>query len=592
MLKQKVRRIWKINYQIPVNNVKLESKFEYKFLRDKFLDLINEKFNLFDERYIPEDVRMILFEIFLISIKDYVRVNELNLQTLLNNCKRYIFLMGLESRHNEVIKKLTNMIDNINKEKSSVTPLETLFAELRNKLSNEFSLINNQIDKEKILIIVFSFSIMLNNLMDVIIEYDENGDSISKAAFVPELKCSSRQRQFLINLLSNLDDYLLLLEKEDKEKNQFFSCLKINFMLENSIFSSLIKSYTKVLFDEQNKTKITLEGELIFELFDKSCENNSELSMLYTLFYKLIEDEFEMDKLKKDSNFVDKISNNFKSKVKSIYNVINSKILNNTNEQTIKNKLDFDVVKFIPFDPINISTHIAICINGHFLEGDIENIWQDFTLDEKRMDYYFFQWLNNDSHYKDKNLLKDTFLFIKNFNKNLSIEEMRLKENKSLIKRNKEAAKAHGKLLAYIIASRSIFKFHSISLIGYSLGCEVIKQCILELNKIYDYNPFDINDILHNIIFIGGATKLDHNKFKYNELFKFVSGRIVNCYSEYDKVLAEMYSPDAIGLKPLIYNNDNQGRLLIKNYDLSYLKLDHGDYKRELNKILDKIILL
>ncbi len=56
IINEKVRKIWKLKYEIPVNQLKIESKYEYVYLRDLFLDFINEKpnSNIFDENVFNE----------------------------------------------------------------------------------------------------------------------------------------------------------------------------------------------------------------------------------------------------------------------------------------------------------------------------------------------------------------------------------------------------------------------------------------------------------------------------------------------------------------------------------------------------------
>ena len=68
-----------------------------------------------------------------------------------------------------------------------------------------------------------------------------------------------------------------------------------------------------------------------------------------------------------------------------------------------------------------------------------------------------------------------------------------------------------GKLFAYMIISRTVFKFQYINIIVYSFGCDVIKHFLLELNKIS--GKIDTDDILNDVIFIGAATDLNMDKF-------------------------------------------------------------------------------
>ena len=100
---------------------------------------------------------------------------------------------------------------------------------------------------------------------------------------------------------------------------------------------------------------------------------------------------------------------------------------------------------------------------------------------------------------------------------------------------NKKVAKFYGKLLAYLIVSRSVFKFQSISLLGVSLGAQVIKHCLLEINKISA--KLDTDDLINNIVFFGGAAVINQDKFP--NIFTNVAGRIINVYSDYKKDLED-----------------------------------------------------
>ena len=587
-LKQKVRKIWKINYEIPVNNMKLETKFGYKFLNEKFLDLINERFNLFDARFFVMEERIILLKILFLTNIKYLNSNQLNLQTFFDNYRKYIYLMDIGKHYKEIIIYVTNILDTSKNDQIHLDELNKMYDKLREYLLNNFSILYRDSDNEKILVMIFSFSIMLNNLMTLVNDSVPGCEDRHKAVFSSELKISSRERQFMINLFKSIDNNLINFEN-DPEKHKF-SCLDINFMLENSIFSSLIKSYTQVLFDELNKTKLIFNKSEIFEILESHCEsasNSNDLMTLYKNFKELMSEKVIVEKKKKG---IKKMSNDLGKKLKFLFSNFKSKMSNELKPINVdvsnKIKIDLSDLKFVPFDPINISTHICISINGHILEGDIEKMWSNFTINEKSVDHYFFRWIENISD--NKGFFSDMVSYFKKIQSGISDEEEKENNKRLTFRKNKEISKIYGKILAYILASRSIFRFHSISLIGYSLGCNVIKHCLLEMNKIYDY-CFEVNQILQNIVFIAGATKFSNKQNKYKDLFKIIAGRIVNCFSSYDSLLADTYSEDALGLKAL---PDDESDIYIENYDFSEMKLNHDDYKRELATILNHIKIL
>ncbi len=151
---------------------------------------------------------------------------------------------------------------------------------------------------------------------------------------------------------------------------------------------------------------------------------------------------------------------------------------------------------------------------------------------------------------------------------------------------NKKVAKFYGKLLAYIITSRTIFKFQCINLIGFSLGCHVIKHCLLELNKIS--SKIDSDDVLNDVIFIGAATDL--NMDKYPNILNNIGGRIINVYSENDKYLRG-YNEDCLGLKRLINNTLYKLSHSIININLTHKNITQVDYLNHVLRIINDIKL-
>ena len=567
-LKQKIRKFWKLNYEIPIINLLLESKFGFKFLKEKFRDLIDERLNIFDSRYFSKELREMLFKFFVVVNLDSMKNDKYNLQSFLNNFKKYVYLMGLPENYDDLINLVVDLtsfhvqdyqekqkvvieeicdnflkiyfpgVNNINKnikeenvsvfqivdelsnkneEKSAnffnqkkilkenqfKNDLMGLFAENKEPENSEknrtdllyFSNSDNipiswdlpnfseniknipiilentqlypDISDETRLLTVFSFSIMLNNLMTTCLVEDnqpvEDADlSNIKVLFTPNLKCSSRERNFLLNLLfaleyygnlsfkiNNINDNNKFCYKNDfnlqnkiisskKENTDIkFSYLEINSMMENSILSELVKSYSKVLFDDKNKQKLILDYEKVLEIFYNFNENDSIIKD-YENFLKL-----EIESVS-NNNPVKKIT----SKIKNLYSNISLKFRKASNVSVEKKiKLDLNFIKFTPLDPISISPHLCLCISGGFIQ-DIykENFWLNFGLDDKIMDYYFFNW--QEDYYKSG--LLNTFLDVLN----LKSQEGKITEYKTAFRKNKKMSKGFGRVLAYIIASR------------------------------------------------------------------------------------------------------------------------------------------
>ena len=145
----------------------------------------------------------------------------------------------------------------------------------------------------------------------------------------------------------------------------------------------------------------------------------------------------------------------------------------------------------------------------------------------------------------------------------------------------KKVAKFYGKLLAYIIISREIFTFQTINLIGYSMGCNIIKYCLLEINKLNEKSIY--SDIINNVIFIGGCINI--KIAKYPNIFESIVGKIINVFSKTDKDLIE-YNKTAIGLNPLETKNENVEKYQIINIDLSIKNIKQNDYIYQIPNIL------
>lgn len=68
-----------------------------------------------------------------------------------------------------------------------------------------------------------------------------------------------------------------------------------------------------------------------------------------------------------------------------------------------------------------------------------------------------------------------------------------------VFKKSKANAKLAGILLACTLALRDPFRGQSVSLLGFSLGCQVIKSCLKTLLFL------GATDVIHNVTFLGAA---------------------------------------------------------------------------------------
>lgn len=111
-----------------------------------------------------------------------------------------------------------------------------------------------------------------------------------------------------------------------------------------------------------------------------------------------------------------------------------------------------------------------------------------------------------------------------------------------------------GKLLAVALALGHPFTTQTISLIGFSLGSQVIKSTIKTLHKI------GVHDLIQNVHFLGGACHwMKDDAYWQAVLSKVVRGRATNSFSREDKVLVTYF---------MVENKDSIGRFSILNESL------------------------
>jgi Protein of unknown function (DUF726) len=140
----------------------------------------------------------------------------------------------------------------------------------------------------------------------------------------------------------------------------------------------------------------------------------------------------------------------------------------------------------------------------------------------------------------------------------------------------RENSKKAGKLLAHFVTSNYFSKGHTVTLIGFSLGTQLIRSTLNRLHKL------GRGDIVHNVYLTAGATiiKLKKENKLFHSLAQVVNGRIVNVHTENDTTLAffqAYYRDNAIG-RTIIYQkhpsntrSKAEGPKLarVDNYDVS-----------------------
>ena len=573
ILKFKINNILIKNLNIPFNEIKFFSNKNYIFLKNIFRDFIDGKINVFDKKFFNKEIKFLIFKILILINKNFLKFKNI-FNLFEENLKKFNVIIELESNEENLKKICEELINNNNNENNC----EELINELDKKIL--FSEINKN---NNLNFLILSLNILLNNLLEI-----NNKNEIN---FASNLMCNSIERKLLLNLISFFDEFLY--KKTKKEK----ICYKINFIIENFILSNLLKSYTKVLFDDNNHSKVKITFNRIFDLLINE-KNNLFIENFQSFINNnliIFNNSFDSIEYKRynSSEEAQNEENNLISKIKNGVSLFSHKIISLDN---FYEEINFKNLNFSFCDYFNISSHICICINGLFSEENskipIKNIFDNLIINKKNLDYYFYNWQNDTNFYKT-NITKNTISFLSNFlfskeNKK-EFKEINNENQNKMIKNNKKISKIFGKFLAYILSSRAIFKFHTISLIGFSLGCNVIKFCLKELKKL-EKKGIKCKNILNNVVFIGGATIFQENE-KHKEIFGLINGKIINFYSNFDDNLKDLFDKNCVGLRKMKIDNDNNNFNEyfpeIINVDLSEIKLEQNSYKTQMTNIIE-----
>ena len=535
---------------------KNQSKIEYKYLMKYFPSFFKNPNIIFNKDIFSDEFRIKIFKLIILCNYKYLKRNknayDLFKERIVNN----IIIMKLD----KYCKELNEEFDTIMKKEGKIIEEELLKlkSEVKNELFPEKDELNkkdviNNIENDvfklnkKYLKLIFSLSALFNRI--IIIknknienkkEIEENINNINEnkmennkindniiindiqyeIKIISKLKCSSIYRQFLLNILNIFE-----------EENVFI----YNYMLESYIFSDIIKIDTRLLFQ-----KTRAKEKIIFSYTDilEKIRQKETIQSIFNTFYN-----------ENKSIFIQPVIN-----IGFFGNLFNKKI-----PTSIKSGKGFEIyynlneLKLMPIIRGEIySTQITIVIDGP-LSTDIQLISNDTTLSHKEIFSSFFT----------NNIYTNSDFYLYDW------QSINYKELSNI----KKVSKFYGKLLSYIIASREIFSFQTINLVGYGFGCNVIKYCLIELNKIN--KKINCFDIINNVVFIGGCVhlKLDKN----SDIFEGVAGKIINIFSKNDLELIN-YNKDAIGLKEIEIPKKLNGKYQIVNYDLSKKNVKQDDF--------------
>ena len=585
LLNYKINEIIKQQFSFS-HTEKKQGSPEFKYLK-KFWESFNKNPGiLFDTNIFGEQLRVKIFHLVILSNYKYIKSDEIKYKIFYDKIINYIIFFKLEDKCKILLEDFENFmkmnIEEVEKklEKINNEVKKEIFPDLvsgfkdktlekenninKNKINLSEGNSNEEINKKYLQLIVF-LSVIFNKLIIIknkknnnedskeskinnnnkenIINTNSNGNSPYKNSklyefkLISKLKFSSITRQFLLNILSLFSDRKVFL---------------YNYLLETCIYRDIIHKRNKHLYNQaREKEKILINYDSIKTFLrnyinDKNTHHNTE----------------------KFSTFLTENRNIFEQPAfnmgfwGNLFKKEKPEIITNKSGQVE----DFYYIKELSFVPIlkneTISTQITIVIDGS-IDPNILLESTEKILSHKEKFYSFF--VNNEYNNSDFYGYDWQSVNYKN------------------IKRSKHVSKFYGKYLAYIIASREIFKFQTINLIGFSMGCNVIKYCLLELNKL------NCNEIINNIIFLGGCINLKMEK--YPDIFKNVAGKVVNVYSRGDKELME-YNINAIGFHEIKVSKEFEDKCNIINTELSKKGIKQENYFYEIPKILFKNMYL
>jgi len=533
----------------------MENKAEVVVLKNFFHSFTLGIIDIFDFNFLKHKLLYILLKILVLSNVDYLQRDDLAYSLFCRNFEKYCKLMHIA----KVLK-----IDDQNYSYLSNKLLEKIMIEifgLPKKEREEMMIVSLEIlrdfikdNNQKYFFIIFSFSFMLNGIIS---------SKKGKQEMSSNISCNSRERQLLQNFLKVINNFL----------NFPVDAFEINSFSQSLVINNILKASSPEIFDSHLQVKKNFTIDIIQDTIKGNCNN------------KKILEEFEL------------LTNSYHIRSETGIKKYFKDILNSTLSYYNKEKVIYDLstVMLKSFDQFVLSTNVCLCVSGFTSDGiDQQRAWENLSLDmNKYNDLYYFNWPSETIY----SFLRDVMTFLGNSILNYLKEDYiklitdahAYATSLNLFHKAKDTAKICGKILAHLIASRAIFKFQTINLVGFSLGSHLIKHCLKELDKLAEHNS-ELKHVIQNVVLVAGATHFK-NQDKWVERFKsLVAGRIINCHGKNDHILKFLYKisimSDAIGFKPCDFQNE-----IFENWDFTHLNIGHMDYRKHMDLILKTIKL-
>ena len=541
LIKQKLLYAVRAERAYRIKDLQLKHETQFRVLFNYFHDFYEGYHDIFDVYYFKNKrayhkTMVVLFKCVYYANELFIKSHVVNEQMFINKANAYMNLMHVD---NNVMKHEELLRECLVKENCARKCFEELFGYVK-------------VDKDVMMFIMFSLGMMLNGIA---ICNDEG-----KSAFTPRLMCSAQEQIFMKNFIKSITYYDTVINGDGCYLNvcgvDFTAVLQV---LNTKVFESIIKSYANVLYDQAtNKIKrdITLTHctQLLDTLLIDGIDDETDVYREHTL------DEFQRETLY------------------TMYTQFKPHLTTLTPKPTATTTA---LTLFKPVNVLDTSTHVCIVVPGVSLETPAElKLRKCYTclnsiLVNKHysyVDYYVYTWQNVYNMFKAE-------------------------EGGDVVKKKEKAyynelAKVYGKLLAYIVASREVFQFHTVSLIGVHIGCKVVKECLKTLAVINGELP-QVN-VIEDVAFVEGCMKVDMDKTEVKAAFELVNGNIWNAYNKMAFGIMNDYGKECVGLKEVTcgkWNNVN-GYLAnkIRNVDITKI-MDNTitDAYLEINNILDYI---
>ena len=351
----------------------------------------------------------------------------------------------------------------------------------------------------------------------------------------------------------------------------------------NTLINIILKNF--VIFLDKKYKNVVDFGDNLYELFKELIVSDT-LYLVHKNFYperNAFYNFFDIDdillKCPRVRNSYDALKKKYAAEQTGFFEAI--KLGNGRDFSTFEQYL-----KLIPCDEYVFTNTITIIIDGFTTEENnpMDN-WKDFIdyFHRKSM-FYFYKWPSDSL----KNILSN------------GIKKLLTSCSMNFFSASYRA-EVCGKILAYIIYSNEIFKNFQINLVGFSLGNNVIKYCIKELNELnngmknINYGNLFIDHLkenkkenyeinLKNVILIAAAThfKYEDKWAKYGQ--ETIVDQFTNCYSNKDWVLCSLYKlcmlKNAIGSDELklLYERKN----FVNNFDFTRDNFGHLSYNMDI----------